>query len=287
MGAQSFARGAEVPPQPPTWSSSGSKPRKDDFSSAYAPVTNGAGSSRNPFEVYDADLDDAGADTGTPRFYSSYFDVNVGDICARLVRSIIPFKPLLGWAARDEEEDNGTSVPDLYGPVWVTTTAVLALSVGSSVAHFLSNLFHGTEANDLPGSLAGLDFSRLWRAASVLYFYVFVFPIILTVFQCLFVRRSLRESSVASHPVLGTIMVYGYSMTPVVVAAMVAAVPIKLVQVVSMGIAFTIGVLVILLNLWRDVGVEHRSLTYFVRGLAGVAHAGVGSGLIFMFYVHR
>jgi hypothetical protein len=303
MGAQILSNGVEAPPQPPTWSSSGSKPRRDDFSSAYAPVTNGAGSSGNPFEVYDADLDDAGADTGTweaeavgarsearpwqPRFYGAYFDVNAGDICARLIRSIIPFKPLLGWAARDEEDSDGTSVPDLYGPVWVTTTAVLALSVGSSVANFLSELFHGAEAKDLPGSLAGLDFSRLWRAASVLYCYVFIFPIILTLFQCLFVRRSLQESSVAAHPVLGTVMVYGYSMTPIVVAAAIAAVPVKIVQVVSMAVAFAIGVFVILLNLWRDVSAEHRSLTYIVRCAAALAHGGVGLGLIYMFYVPR
>jgi hypothetical protein len=97
----------------------------------------------------------------------------------------------------------------------------------------------------------------------------------------------LRESSVASHPVLGTIMVYGYSMTPVVVAAMIAAVPVRTVQIISMGVAFLIGVFVILLNLWRDVSTEYRSLTYMVRSAAALTHCGVGAALILIFYARR
>lgn len=296
MGAQSMT---EAPPQ----ASITAKGRRDDFSSAYVPVSSSGHSNEggmNPFEIYDADLDDAGADTGTweaeavgarsearpwqPRFYGAYFDVNAGDVFSRLLRSIIPFKPLLGWADHEEEEGGGTCVPDLYGPVWVTTTAVLALAVGGSAANFLSNMVKQKETLDATKSLAGLDFSRMWKAASVLYFYVFIFPVLLTVFQCLFVRRALREGMVSTHPVLGTIMVYGYAMTPVVIAAFVATIPIRIVQLAAMGTAFCIGVLVIMLNLWRDVGVEHRSLTYIVRLFAGLAHAAVGFSIMVLFF---
>lgn len=282
---------SEAPPQAPG--------RADDFASSYAPVHPSSGG-RNAFEIYDAALDDAGADSGTweaeavgarcearpwqPRFYSAYFDVNAGDIFTRLLRSVLPFKPLLGWADAEEEEGGGTCVPDLYGPVWVTTTAVLALAVGGSVAGYMRDMLQQREVTAGGKSLAGLDFSRLWKAASVLYFYVFVFPVILTVFQCLFVRRSLREGMVSAHPVLGTIMVYGYAMTPVVIAAIVATIPMRLVQVAAMGTAFSIGVLVIMLNLWRDVSAEHRSLTYLVRLFAGAAHGAVGFCCILLFF---
>lgn len=257
----------------------------------------------NPFELYDDDADDDGADAGhwesepegtrsearfwQPRFYAAYFDINIGDFSSRLFRALIPCKPLLGWSSEDEEEEGGTSVPDLYGPVWVTTTLVLALSMGAKIAEFLSNVFRGKETHSLDSSLSALEFSRLWRAACLLYFYVFIFPVVLTLFQCLFAKRSLNESSVKAHPILGTVMVYGYSMTPVVLAALVATVPIEMVQVVAMSIAFLIGAIVIMLNLWRDVSVEHRSLTYFVRLLAAGAHAGVGVALVFIFYIHR
>lgn len=82
-------------------------------------------------------------------------------------------------------------------------------------------------------------------------------------------------------------MVYGYSMTPVVVAAFVATVPVDMVQIVAMTIAFGIGALVIMLNLWRDVSVQHKSLTYFVRLLAAFAHAALGVTLVFMFFISR
>lgn len=298
----------DAPPQPAAWVGNGQKPRRDDFASAYAPVETGdvdgpAGfrQNGNPFEVYDADLDDAGADAGTweaeavgaraearpwhPRFYSAYFDVNAGDVFTRLFRSVVPFKPLLGWTDREEEEQDGTSVPDLYGPLWITTTTVLALAVGNSVARFLRNMVSGTETSDLNRTMAGMDFSRLWKSATLLYFYVFVFPVVVTVFQCLFAKRSLQDGGVSSHPVLGTVMVYGYAMTPVVIAAMVSTVPVRMVQISSMAVAFGLGVLVIMLNLWRDVSVEHRSLTYFVRLVAGVAHLGVGLSLTILFFL--
>lgn len=277
------------------------RPRRDDLAAAYAPLPSPSPNGGNPFELYDATLDDAGAEGGAweaeavgaraeprpwqPRFYGAYFDVNAGDVFSRLLRSTLPYKPLLGWAAMEEEDGGGTSVPDLYGPVWVTTTAVLALAVGGSAAAFLRNTFRRTETPEAARSLAGLDFSRLWKSASLLYFYVFVFPVLLTLFQCLFAQRSLREGAAAGHPVLATIMVYGYSMTPVVVAAFVATVPIRTVQLAAMATAFGIGVFVIMLNLWRDVGVEHRSLTYMVRLFAGLAHAALGFGLIMVFFM--
>lgn len=257
----------------------------------------------NPFALYDDGVEEDGAETGNweseptgirsearfwqPRFYAAYFDVNVSDVMSRLFRSFVPFKPLLGWVDDEEEADGGTCVPDLYGPVWVTTTLVVALSMGSKLAEFLSNVFRKQETNSLKSSLSTLEFSRLWRAASVLYFYVFVFPLILTMCQWLFAKRSLRETSVRAHPIVGTIMVYGYSMAPVVVAAFVATIPVEMVQIVAIAIAFCIGAFVIMLNLWRDVSVEHRSLTYFVRLVAVLAHIGVGVTLLFIFFLRR
>lgn len=280
-------------------------PQPNPFDTFDPPSTRSKPSSSlaNPFALYDDGVDEDGAESGNweseptgtrsearfwqPRFYAAYFDVNIADVTARLIRSILPFKPLLGWIDDDEEAHGGTSVPDLYGPVWVTTTLVLALSMGAKLAEFLANVFRKKETTSLTPSLSTLEFSRLWHAASVLYFYVFIFPLILMLFQCLFAKRSLVQNSVRAHPIVGTIMVYGYSMTPVVVAALVATIPIEMVQIVSIGIAFCIGALVIMLNLWRDVSVEHRSLTYFVRLLAVLAHVGVGIALVFIFFLRR
>eukprot|EP00178_Gracilaria_changii_P002872 TRINITY_DN1421_c0_g1_i1.p1 TRINITY_DN1421_c0_g1~~TRINITY_DN1421_c0_g1_i1.p1 ORF type:complete len:308 (-),score=45.99 TRINITY_DN1421_c0_g1_i1:2626-3495(-) len=284
-----------------TTAASSAPPSSNPFDAAYAPVSTGEGGSANPFALYDDGVSDDGADTGGweneptgtrseprfyhPRFYAAYFDINVADLTTRLFRALLPYKPLLGWADGDEDEMGGTSVPDLYAPVWVTTTLVLALSMGAKCAEFLANVFRKKETTSLKPSISTLEFSRLWRAASVLYFYVFVFPVVLTLFQCLFAKRSLAQSSVRSHPLVGTVMVYGYSMTPVVVAACVATLPIRTAQIASMAVAFCIGAFVIMLNLWRDVSVQHRSLTYFVRLLAVIAHAAVGTALIFIFFL--
>lgn len=303
MTASSSSNPFAAPPQPPA----------NPFQTSYTPVSQtgdfvsppnkAASSSSNPFALYDDGVDEDGAETGRwesepvgtrsearfwqPRFYSAYFDINISDFATRLVRSLIPFKPLLGWVDDEEEAEGGTSVPDLYGPVWVTTTLVLALSMGAKIAEFLANVFRKKETAAVAPSIQSIEFTRLWRAASVLYFYVFAFPVLLTVFQCLFAKRSIGETAVRSHPIVGTVMVYGYSMTPVVIASFIATVPIEMVQIIAMTVAFVIGGLVIMLNLWRDVSVQHKSLTYFVRLLAAVAHAGVGTALIFIFFVRR
>ncbi|CAN8070264.1 unnamed protein product [Agarophyton chilense] len=271
------------------------------FDSSYAPVATGEVGSASPFALYDDGLSDDGADTGRweseptgtrseprfyhPRFYAAYFDINVTDLATRLFRALLPYKPLLGWSDADEDQLDGTSVPDLYAPVWVTTTLVLALSMGAKCAEFLANVFRKKETTSLTPSISSVEFSRLWRAASVLYFYVFVFPVVLTLFQCLFAKHSITQSSVRSHPLVGTIMVYGYSMTPVVLGAFVATLPIRTAQIASMAVAFCIGAFVIMLNLWRDVSVQHRSLTYLVRLVAVLAHAAVGTALIFIFFL--
>lgn len=287
-----------APKQPPTSNPFDTSPYQQVSPSAAPSAT-----PSNPFAVYDDAVEDDGAETGNweseptgtrsearfwqPRFYASYFDINVSDFFTRVVRALVPFKPLLGWVDIEEEADGGTSVPDLYGPVWITTTLVLALSMGAKAAQFLANVFHQKETVSLKPSLSTLEFSRLWRAASVLYFYVFVFPLMLTLFQCLFAKRSLAENSVRAHPIVGTIMVYGYSMAPVVVAAFVATIPVEMVQIIAIAVAFSIGAFVIMLNLWRDVSIEHRSLTYFVRLLAVCAHVGVGVALVFIFFIQR
>lgn len=295
MGTNPFA----APTQPP--------PSSNPFDSSYdvAPTrVPGAQSAKgNPFAVYDETVDDDGAETGRwesepvgtrsearfwqPRFYAAYFDINISDFFTRLFRSVLPFKPLLGWVDEDEEAHGGTSMPDLYGPVWVTTTLVLALSMGAKMAEFLSNVFRQRETSSLKPSLSTLEFSRLWRAASVLYFYVFIFPLILALFQCLFAKRSQVENSVRAYPIVGSIMVYGYSMAPVVLAAFVATIPVETVQIIAMAVAFSIGAFVIMLNLWRDVSVEHRSLTYFVRLFAVCTHAAVGFAVVFIFFARR
>eukprot|EP00172_Hildenbrandia_rubra_P003304 Plantae.Rhodophyta-Hildenbrandia_rubra.ctg511.p1 GENE.Plantae.Rhodophyta-Hildenbrandia_rubra.ctg511~~Plantae.Rhodophyta-Hildenbrandia_rubra.ctg511.p1 ORF type:complete len:273 (-),score=45.33 Plantae.Rhodophyta-Hildenbrandia_rubra.ctg511:2642-3460(-) len=206
-------------------------------------------------------------------YYATYFDVDVSDILRRLARSLIPFDRLF------REGDGGG---DLYGPFWITATAVLALSVGREFGEFVRGLFKKKEV------VGAGEIGRLWRCAGVLYGYVLVFPVVLLLLQCLFARNTLEGARRSGGGVfLGTVAVYGYSLTPVCVGALVAAVPIKIVQISAMIVAFVLGGLVIMINLWRDVSIGNSSLAYFIRLLAVLAHCGVGASVIFLFYLQR
>jgi protein YIPF1/2 len=61
--------------------------------------------------------------------------------------------------------------PDLYGPIWITTTVVLVLFLSGTLAHY----FNGGE---LPGG-GKYDFRLLTGAAGLMYGYTFVIPVAL------------------------------------------------------------------------------------------------------------
>lgn len=110
----------------------------------------------------------------------------MSDLITRLFRALVPYKPLLGCFNAYEDKTGRTSVPNLYAPVWVTITLFLALSLGAKCTNFLVNFFRKKEPATLAPSISSVEFSRRWRVASVLFFHVFVFPVLLTLFQCLF-----------------------------------------------------------------------------------------------------
>lgn len=59
---------------------------------------------------------------------------------------------------------------DLYGPVWITTSLVLVLFIGSSSAEFLRNAVRLREV--LRHALPSTEIHRLWRASEILMTYL-------------------------------------------------------------------------------------------------------------------
>jgi len=190
-------------------------------------------------------------------------------------------KPFLGWALTadeaDEDPNSENPDPDLYGPIWITTTLVLSLSVGSNVAHFFHSLIHMADADQLSGEhlYSGLEFQRLWVAAVILYGYVFLVPLLLMVLQpCTNVKV----------PLVNTICVYGYALSPVVIASIVCMVPSALVQLIALASAFVLSTWFVMFNVWRHQTVESRSLAYSVKLLSGALHVVLGAVVTYLFF---
>jgi len=178
-------------------------------------------------------------------------------------------RPLLGY---EEEQDNHT--PDLYGPIWIPTTLVLSLSVGHNLFVFFRSLVH----KEVVTEASALDFQTLWLSAVIIYGYCLFVPLSLFVF---------RLCASVNIPFFATLCVYGYSMAPVVVAALVCMVPSRIVQWSAMGTAFFLSVVFMFLNVWREQTVTSKSLAYFVKLFSGILHIALGLVITFLFYYRR
>eukprot|EP00301_Raphidiophrys_heterophryoidea_P027817 c9837_g1_i1.p1 GENE.c9837_g1_i1~~c9837_g1_i1.p1 ORF type:complete len:311 (-),score=55.02 c9837_g1_i1:999-1898(-) len=97
-------------------------------------------------------------------YYRPYFDVNTSQVIERL---IAPLKVRNKWSDAVGEK------PDLYGPLWVATTLVFCMGVAGNVASALAFVASTTRTEWT------YDFTRVTLAATLVYGYVFVVPLML------------------------------------------------------------------------------------------------------------
>lgn len=244
------------------------------------PAGGGGGGGANPFALYEGD--DAGAASGVweapaagrrsaprpwqLRYYAPAFDVTTADVARRLACACVPVTPLLGWGGVGEvDAAGGNGLPDLYGAVWVTTTLVLSLSMASAASAFFRGVFRQQEVTGL--THGGVDVRVLASAAGLVYPYVFLAPLVWHAVRCLVpsgggggggalpldggprAGGGLVDGEEEGRPgVTVGVCVYGYSMTPVVIAAWVCTVPVRAVQLGAMGAAFALSAWFVMFN---------------------------------------
>ena len=96
-------------------------------------------------------------------YYKRYFDVDTRQVGARVVRSLLPVKPLM-------DESVGEAA-DLYGPFWVCTTLIFVLAVTHNFSGYL---------RFLPSELQpewNYDFNKVVIATSLIYSYATLVPL--------------------------------------------------------------------------------------------------------------
>jgi len=211
--------------------------------------------------------------------YLPYFDVDtrqVGDrISAALLRFLQPdyFRTnVIGEEDSMNSNTNNSPIyrkgPDLYGPFWITMTLIFVIAATSNLSaymHHLQKTRHSHGGNSSSNAAAGsmdtngtssvptypssakeeevfeYDLRHLLRAGTVLSVFVWVVP------SLLWLACTCMGMPNISWPLW--VCVYGYSMTPYLLAALVAWVPISIIEWLFLALATAMSALLVIRNL--------------------------------------
>ncbi|KAA8498501.1 Protein YIPF1-like [Porphyridium purpureum] len=218
--------------------------RNQEFLNAFYESDAAPGSSvpggKQKFSVDTSGSSSRPTDSSTPStwyqvgFYTSYFAVHADDVMCRLKNSLLPIHSLYVGCSSDQ--------PDLYGPFWVTTTLIMATSVGSNLFLLFRSLLPHPGAQQLPEYLP-INFATFGMAATVFYLYVGIMSVAVWATR----KYVGLASSLAS-----TVCLYGYSLTALIPAVVICAGPSSTLVWISLALGFAISIGFLLQNLWRD-----------------------------------
>lgn len=192
--------------------------------------------------------------------YQPYFDLDTVHVAQRIMCALTKFwqpdqfrTAVVGDTANPEL---GLKGPDLYGPLWITMTLIFCIAATSNLSDYMRHLQHSsssssTAAADVTDDAAitsqeemedfEYDIYHLLRASSVCTVFVFVIP---TAFW--FACTCLAMPAI---PWVMWVCCYGYSMTPYLLAVLIAWVPITILEWLVLAMATFASVLLILRNL--------------------------------------
>ncbi|KAF6004276.1 hypothetical protein F1559_004628 [Cyanidiococcus yangmingshanensis] len=212
------------------------------------------------------------------RVLGPYFEIDSDDVMLRLSRALIPLQPLLAekmstgaftsrlrklWGrlraapnSESAETDDTSAVQedhkpysnkaDLYGPFWIATTLILLFSMSSSISSLIRRAWLGQSVViQVQGPIwKRSDVIGVTISAAVIYGYEILAA---TLFWAL--RRFLFRSQ-GPAPVWATsACVFGYALSPLIPAAVLALFPHRLFQIVVLLVASGISSSFLMRNL--------------------------------------
>jgi hypothetical protein len=246
----------------------------------------------------------------TIQFYQQFFDVDTNQVLLRLANTLIPIQPpdflmRLNWhynaggdaAAPREDAGNqplptpstamfkvdGVTLnanPDLYGPVWLSTTLWMGIGI---VGNLLSKIAHGKAEDTLKATNPtatmdawNYDFTVASIAAATVYAYVGLMS--LAVWGVM-KWKGLPVTLVHS------VALFGYSMFPFLLACIICAIPVTAIQWLACVVALVMSLAYLLLNCW-SVWKSSLERTWFFGILVFVStmHFGLACALKLYFF---
>ncbi|KAF8477363.1 hypothetical protein BDZ91DRAFT_21674 [Kalaharituber pfeilii] len=193
-------------------------------------------------------------------FYANFFDVDTNEVLRRCGATIFPKTNFL-----DLLEGN----PDLYGPLWITTTVVLILFLSSTIQGYFAS------TKDQPYRY---NFDLLSGAAGLMYGYTGIIPV------ALWGMLKWYGSEVAN--LLECMCLYGYANLIWIPIAIASASPIAILNWVFVAVGFGVSLAFLLRNLNPVVEAAGSKTSKILLILVILLHAGLSLAIKILFFHH-
>ncbi|KAI5785105.1 hypothetical protein DFH27DRAFT_270877 [Peziza echinospora] len=193
-------------------------------------------------------------------FYAQFFDVDTDEVLKRCWAALFPKTNFL-----DLLEGN----PDLYGPLWITTTVVLILFLSSTIQGYFAS------EHDVPYRY---NFDLLSGAAGLMFGYTGIIPIALW--------GVLKWYGSESANLLECLCLYGYANLIWVPIAIASASPISILNWILVGLGFGASVLFLIRNLDPVVKATDAKTSRILLIAVILLHAGLSLTIKILFFHH-
>ena len=189
-------------------------------------------------------------------YYRPFFDVDTKDVGQRILLAFLPWKRtgefLSVWRNAGRRKK-----PDLYGPVWITTTLIFLIGVTANI----SSWFNST------AKAWTYDFSVIPAAMSLIYGCALGLPAACwATFRYYGMELGLIEA----------ICLYGYANAPYIAAALICSIPAETVRWLALSIAYGLCAFFLFQNLRSAAKDGEKALPEVSRG--GSSGDGSDSG---------
>ncbi|RPB28954.1 YIPF1 protein [Terfezia boudieri ATCC MYA-4762] len=191
-------------------------------------------------------------------FYARFFDVDTNEVLRRCWATLFLKTNFL-----DLLDGN----PDLYGPIWITTTVVLTLFLSSTIQGYFAS------TNDKPYRY---NFDLLSGAAGLMYGYTGIIPLALW--------GGLKWYGSEGANLLECLCLYGYANLIWIPIAIASASPIAILNWVFVTVGFGLSVAFLLRNLDPVVRATGSKTSKIMLLVVILLHAGLSLTIKILFF---
>ncbi|KFM76650.1 Protein YIPF1, partial [Stegodyphus mimosarum] len=159
--------------------------------------------------------------------------------------------------------------PDLYGPFWITATLIFSTAISANIANYLMSEGHEHSWS--------YDFHKVSLAATAIYSYAFLLPIIL--WGLMWYRQSSNR-----YTLLEILCVYGYSLAIYVPISILWVIQVAWFQWILVIIGAALSGTVLLQTFWPIFKDENKKIAAVVLCLILLFHTLLAVGFVAYFF---